>query len=516
MNDLKNTIIKFYITFILIVLALVLCSTTFAAEIDITTSSVRDDLESMEMDNLSYLSNDENIFITMAQYYDTKNNLRSYLYFNYVGSTDEMLLVNLSTSVMDDNYEISENFINYELKFINNDSTWVKYEILDLPNVNDTTRRYYINSISKAVSTYNISTFSLDDNINEEDGSDIGGGNVDNDTTLNSIILQVNQVFIYNGITNESIKVFHQEVETITITDKAVACYCYGDDWDMFGIDFEGMLEVGNIYTDAWYVFFNTDKRIDELLSVKLTYKKYEYSLINDQFMQTAHTEEFVNDYITNKKGGTIIGGVTTGFKDLTEEFSWIKYDNENTIKTIESGTEKVASAEKDWLGNYVWQYEELDNIMNLKEYEASSNETFVFTDYAEKYSWGVHFLDTERSCYATGYDVTATTGYGMCDVAILELTFVTDGVVKNCYAVDVPTDDFEGEVADKEINTMQEWFEKIMMLIGITILLVMLNFVLPIFKFIFNGIVALIKIIIYIITLPFKLIGTLFKRRKY
>ena len=493
MNKIKVLLSAIFI----FITSILLCGSSVvyaSSNVDITTSSVRDDLESMDMDKLSYLSDTENKFITMAQYYDNENLLRSYLYINYIGNVEATTLyVNVSTSVMDTDYNITENYQYYELSFVNNDETWCKYEILNLPNINETTRRYNIASINQ----YTIDEY---------------------ETEYYPTLLEVNQLFIFHGITNNTIEVFHEEVETITITDKAVACYCYGDDWDMFGIDFEGMLEVGNIYTDAWYVFFNTDKPIDELLSVKLTYKKFEYSLINDQFMQTAHTEEFVNDYITNKKGGTIIGGITTGFKDLTEEFSWIKYDSGNTIKTIESGTEKVVSAEKDWLGNYVWQYEELDNIMNLKEYEASSNETFVFTDYAEKYSWGVHFLDTERSCYATGYDVTATTGFGMCDVAILELTFVTNGVVKNCYAVDVPTDDFNGEVADKEIDTMQEWFEKIMMLIGVLVLVVILGYLSPIFSVIFKAFITCIKWalkgIALVITAPFKMIGALFKRK--
>ena len=51
-------------------------------DIDITTTSVRDDLESMDEDKLTYLSDDEFIFIAMSQYYDKEDNLRTYLYVN--------------------------------------------------------------------------------------------------------------------------------------------------------------------------------------------------------------------------------------------------------------------------------------------------------------------------------------------------------------------------------------------------------------------------------------------------
>nr|MBQ8890644.1 hypothetical protein [Clostridia bacterium] len=68
---------------------------TYYNDVDITTSSVRDDLASMGMDQLSYLSSTENCFITMAQYYDSDKNLRSYLYCNYIGPIDEQLSISL-------------------------------------------------------------------------------------------------------------------------------------------------------------------------------------------------------------------------------------------------------------------------------------------------------------------------------------------------------------------------------------------------------------------------------------
>lgn len=471
-----------FISVILFFLCLYLCCNfTFIyanSNIDITSSSVRDDLESMDMDKLSYLSDTENIFITMSQYYDNHNKLRSYLYFNYIGNFNQMsFYVELSTSVMDSDYNIVENYQFYELSYVNHEESWFKYEILNLSNLEDTTRRYNINSIGY----YEIS-------------SDL--------STYTPVFSEISQTFIYNGISNNSIQVFHQEVETITITDKVIAFYCYGAG-DTFWFQETDSMNPKDIYTDSWFVFFNTDKKIDELLEFELTYTQYDYHFYRCGYgYKTAAITEAEIESIKNNED-------TVYYDDFKNGKSYVTYHEPETV-IIEPGITKVSYIDKGWFGKYIVYYETLDNIMNLKEYQEKDNDTFVFTEYANEYNWGVHFTDTTRQFekwtdnfpIAINYD-----GSGMSNVAIFRLKFMTSGIIHNCYAVDTPTSDFEGN----STNFYDDILEKILMLIGILVLVIIFGALSPVFGIIFKGFIEILKFLVKgifaIVSLPFKII---------
>ena len=123
-------VINYMIIFFLIVLMLLIGSnntlSVYADSIDITTTSVRDDLKSMNEDKLSYLSDEEFIFIGMSQYYDKDDNLRTYLYANIpydISTFDYNWYATISTSVMDENYNITEDFKLYPIEYVNNGQT---------------------------------------------------------------------------------------------------------------------------------------------------------------------------------------------------------------------------------------------------------------------------------------------------------------------------------------------------------------------------------------------------------
>ena len=264
-----------------------------------------------------------------------------------------------------------------------------------------------------------------------------------------------------------------------------------------------------DIYTDAWYIFFNTDKKIDELMEIELTYTQYDYHLhhVFIPLVETAVTEEYIEE---NKKLYS---------SDYESGKSYVDY-HESEITVIEPGTTKVSYTDNKWFGKYDISYENLDNILDLKEYQAQDSDKFIFTDYANKYAWGVHFKDTERFYDSLGNSTSGMIQYydldgsGMSDVAILRLKFKTSGIVHNCYAVDVPTDDFTGESAEVDTK-FEEWFEKILALVGILVLVVIIGYLLPIFKALFEGLGVILKWILVIISLPFRLIGSLFRTKK-
>ena len=449
-------------------------STTKSSNVDITTSSVRDDLASMDEDKLSYYSQYTNIFIAMSQYYDKDENLRTYVYFNYVGDTSTPLQIYLSVATKDSNDNITEDFQYYELSFVNNDSTWVKYEVLGLPNIENVTRRYKIAGIYSE----------------------------------HSAICEIDETYIFHGLSNDSIEVFNQEIETITITEKEVRFFCYGEEskwYEFWGID--GLLGNNKKYTDAWYIFFNTDKPMDDLLEIEITYKPYDYHI---QFLAGCNMSyEITDEVLQNRIDGT----------DFDEETT-LTY-GEQTVVTITPGKTKVSET-TNWWGGYETAYQELDNIMDLREYEAKGTEEnpFVFTEQAKKYTWGVNFLNTEKTSLHKGVNVMGTSvtttvvdGSGVRNTAILRLKYEINGVVKNAYAFDIPTDDFEGSDAQIDLTSFEDIFERILSIIMLLVLVIIIvnigiPVLFPLFKLLVKAVSGIISIIVSIFALPFKLIS--------
>lgn len=480
---MKKKFTLFLLALLLIQLALPVFTSVAATanvkNVDITSSSVREDLASMGEDKLTYLSDTKNVFIGMSQYYDLSDKLRTYVYFNYIGSTDEDLKISISTSVTDENYNITEAYKDYDLRFVNNDSTWVKYEVLNLPNLDFVTRRYKIAEIFSATST----------------------------------ILSIDETYIFHGITNDSIEVLNQYVETITITDKEVRFFCYGDEsswFDFWGID--GYLGDNKKYTDAWYIFFNTDKPIDNLLEVEITYMPYDYHIqcLGGCKMSKAFTEAEIQNRL---EAG-----------DFDEKTTCVY--GKQTVVTITPGTTKV-SATTNWWGGYETTYRELDNIMDLREYESMDEDgnVFVFTEQAEKYTWGVNFFNTEKTSYLKSVNLVGQSsdsivvdGTGVCNTALLRLKYEINGIVKNAYCIDIPTDDFEGSDAEEDFGSLKELFERLASLILLVLLIVVvvnvgMPVLMPLSKFFINCCVLLLSVVWSFIRLPFKILFT--NRRK-
>lgn len=438
--------------------------------IDITTSSVRSDLASMGEDKLSYLSDKDFIFITMSQYYDLDDNLRSYVYINlptYLKNSVDDLCISLSTSTMNEENNITEKYAAYTLYYVNNDSSWYKYEILGLPNLDKTLRRYNLRDIYS---------------------------NKDSDQ------FDINETFIFYGITNDTIEVFKQEVETIEITDKEVSFFCYGKEssyLSFFG--FDEAMKWGATYTDSWFVFFNTDKPMDELLEIDITYKQYDYII---EFLGTCPMNSPITEEVLNERLNLDNPNISNKY---STEISY--YDQ--TIKTITPGTTKVSSKD-NWWGGYKTSYATIDNIMDLRKYNSTdeSGNPFVFTEQAKKYTWGVNFLTTEKKCIGNsvsimgqGVSTAVIDGSGISNTAILRLKYETSGIVKNCYVVDTPTDDFSGNAAVVKDEDF-DWWEWILTVLILILLALLLLVLMPILSTIFR-----------ILLLPFKLIIKLIKK---
>lgn len=448
--------------------------------LDLTTSNVRDDLSSMGLDSLSFLSETENNFIGMSQYYDSNNNLRTYVYMNYIGDPSDSLTISISTSVSDPEGKITEKFTPYELVFCNDFYTLRKYEVVGLSNNKTVTRRFKLQNIS-----------------------------------LEEPLLELDKLFVFHGITNNTIEVFRQEVETITITDKEVHFYCYGDqnDWaDFWGGS--GKLGWGETYTDAFYIFFNTDKPIDNLLEIEVTFKPYIYYV--ERLGYVDKTTSFTMDYL-NK-----IANDTT---DPCFDSVLVKEEDQQRF-VVAPGTTRVQASET-WFGSTTYKYEDLDNIMDLREYDIKDGMPFVFKKQKEKYTWGVNFFNAtrastegSRSLMGSYMASTAIYGYGVSDTAILRLKYETNGIIKNAYAIDTPTDDFTGNDAYVDIpdpwDKAWEFFQMILEILSIILLIVIIApFIGPLINIVFSILKFLFNCLVFIITFPYKLVERYSKQNK-
>ncbi len=377
-------------------------------------TSVVDDLKKLDKYTNEYITSTDNQFITLTQAYDSDNSLHTYVFLNYVGSNDDVLVIYLNTSLEFDNFRpLSIDLISYD-----NNSSLKKYEIPSLDNLNNATRKYEISGIYRSEGT----------------------------SLVNLLRFDVHPIFYFNGTTNDNLECYYQEIETITITDKQVSFFCYGNSMNFFFKD-TGLMQSGNKYTDAWYVFFNTDKKIDNLISIDLSYVQFNFCVgasSGNTKMDYVFTEEWVKNFVEKPTGAYNTSTFEGDFK--------FEYDDVKTV-TIEPGTKKIDETQYGWFNVHKTTYETLDNIMDLRKYKAQNEDTFVFTDYANTYTWGVHFNDTKKSFEQKGSNnaaglVTAST---VTEVTILSLTFETDHKEKTLLAIDTPSksEDNQGNIAE-------------------------------------------------------------------
>lgn len=443
-------------------------------------SSVVTDLKALDLYKFDYVSNNTNLFITCSQQYNRQSILKTFIYLNYIGNSEDKLYAYMSITFDDsvfDNYRMT--LVSYD-----NKTNFKKYEIdnSQLNNLNYATRRFNINSI----------------NLNE------------------TSIINVEKQFYFNGTNQKNIECYTEHMETVK-TNGIVEFIPYGDGLDFFNIHTD-TLAFNREYTDSWFVFFNIDYDIDELKSVKLTYHQFDYKITNggdNLKMNFAFTEDYCKDKVANPYW-YYNTGITGGFKNTTE--SYLNYQ-EPVTRTITEGSTKVTTKNYGWFGNYKIEYDTVDNLLDLKSYNAKDSDKFVFNKEAENYSYGVHFADTIRQAYqpdkAPNGLCSYIVGSGFTDVAILELSVMVSGVEKRLLAVGESIKDFDsGDIIQTDDKSILDIIKKILELLGIIILLVVLIFfsslIVPIGK-----ILRLVwKSIVYIIKLPFKLIIYIFKQK--
>lgn len=414
-------------------------------------SSVKSDLNQV-LDIEEYSSDGIFEFLTLQeQYYkDNTYDVFIYLKFNPEQLGFDNWYISIST-VLQPNEETPEAFILYPLTLVSRYGFYLKFKVGqdDINQNTATTRRYYVNDIKIKTNT----------------------------NTYNSIFAYYNLdehhwEFYFHGLYSDSQDVTSvmNDYEIITITDKAIADYVYGDSANFLWWE-TGFMKSHDIYNDTWYVFFNTDldHDISSLSSVTITYKQYDFNW----YPYCALVGPGVN--FTNPPIKTLISEKNLLSEDLGDQGSFdyesqiltqdgispLYVTSETKTKRVEKGLSTVYTTEYGWFNQMQVLSEQVSNIIDLEndEWTSSDDRVFAFEDYKGTYRWGVHFADTSRYLrdehaskttnmhgYTYNYYYSFIEGSTMADIAILELEYVdsrSQNVVR-ALANDNPTSDID------------------------------------------------------------------------
>ena len=469
---------------------------------DITTTTVEEDLASMGEDKLTNLSPTKNIFLGMSQCIVSDSSgqpmAKTYVYVNWIGSTTSDLNIALSCAVSGADKSIEETYTVYKLKLCDKYETWCKYEVTHasacngvkclnvcgLPNKYQTTRRFVIREIY-------------------------------DDSKTNSI--ELDETRIFNGFVNEDIKVFKEEYETITITNKEVHFITTGkDNWwqDVFRKN-EGVCKDNVTYPDCWFVFFNTDKEMLSIEEIDIQFIPYTY-----RFLSSSKTVR-MDQVFTDTQIATRLGELYEAGYSLEQHYL---YYLDRQIVTIKPGKTSFTYG-NDWWMDFRKDIYECDNIIKLSNYQGktdSENNPFVFDEFAGKYEWGVMFY-TSRKYTKSEDGGTIVEAQGVNQTAILRIKYLSaTGEVVNALAIDTPTDEFTGSAAiigglndwlNDVKNSLGDWTSKLSkilpMILAAFVLLILgpyiLPFIMPVLKILITGFIKIFKFVINLILVPIK-----------
>lgn len=342
----------------------------------------------------------------------------------------------------------------YDLTLLNSNGVFFKYKVEDF-TVRESNVRYYdvVSLLYKLAEPY-------------ENG-------LGQTITHKSIIVEQKwEALTFEGKTTYRM----EESKTVTITDKVVGFIRY---WDGF--------KWIQSYTDSHFVAFSTDLQIDSLFEASLTFIKKDY-------------EE------------TITYGVSKGRKYSSE-----------TLVPIDIFSDDDGENEGNGLfgKKYTWK-----RIEKVSDFMKSDSISVIKQDLTslEKHKWVLRFYETKfKDSFMQ--NVSCITAVEVSDVTILRLKFKTAGKPYNLGVVDnyqTGPDEPSGTV-DPEIDLgIDDIWEKIQKIISLVLILVIGGVIVailsPFIPMIVKGIVLvfswIIKGICWVICLPFKLIGKLFKRK--
>lgn len=359
----------------------------------------------------------------------------------------------LSTEFTPDGQNINPDI--YYLELVSTDSVFDKYVVKDF-RVSEEPYRYY-----------NIVT--LYRNFNPEIDEVTTGGVIENF----ELGIGVGQQWCAYYL-NDSIVYEMNTFDTVEIDIGYTGSVSFGSGFtigDLAGI---------HTYGDAWFIAFNVeDYIVKKIYDADLKYKIRSKRQYSNGFSWSTEYGEWSEDLPATLKSEDTATYKGDGL--FAKEYTWNKIcTSSDFISQLEGQGIEISEEAKNELSQNAWVF------------------AFLQTEKEDVYSDGVsQILSSQVSA------VTVIRLHFM-DIKgdVYNLGVVSDRVSPD----DIP--DASGSGTDTELP---EWVQKLLMIVGIILLLVIFNTFFPFVKFIFSlictGIKTIVSIVFYIVTLPFRLI---------
>ena len=491
-------VINYIIIFFLLVVGLLIGSSNNALLVNADVIAHTDVLDDLKKDNSFDVSNypimTYNEFVENNKDDDPTND-KELINVIHIGESDEKELYVYTYQPIETNYSLTAKYLTmsvgensldynkYDLKLVSTNSVFKKYKLINYLVSNDVYRYYNISEIERPFDSL-IDTKISDETITDYKTHAVG---------QTWCCYYKNDTIIYEAETLQYVEI------QPTIND-----YIYYDS----GFSFSDIVGVKD-KCRSYYIAFNVNNfDVTKIYDADLTYK---YLEVKYNYAKNMITKE--ESYHYKNESGTWIDEPWTD-----ENFLSKKVTLKETDKTSYKG-------EGLWAKEYNW-----DRIMKADEFVSRLEEKGGTWGTTTKETllnsqWVFAFSEYAYQSYSQISGGTTTGGYEgtlVKEVDILRLHFASKqgtynlGVVGDTTTADnIPGGNANG-IDEKQLT---EWFEKILMLIGIILLCTILNFVTPIFSVVFNVLGKCLKWIlkglILVITAPFKLIGSLFKKRR-
>ena len=347
----------------------------------------------------------------------------------------------------------------YDLTLLNVDGVFQKYKVEGVTVKEDSVRYYDITAIHRP----------FDETIDDPTDTNV-------DQTINEVVFEVAQLWTVQTTEDGKILYTMKTTEVILITAKVVGYIRYPDGY-----------KLANTACDSHFIAFSTDRKIDDLLEADVSYSSQEFTQVI----------------------ATGVGIQKTPGELLEKQIAYIE-------------KEQVGSNTGDglWGNKYEWKRIEKVSTMTASDKE-NLNLTAGTVEDMQALTWIVRFIDTEyvSSPLANNYKKWTE----ISNVTILRLKFITDGITYNLGAVDnkvTGSNDPLG-IADTKLDDFMEEMKDLLgkfgiallVIFGLILLLFVLSLIFPVLK---DGIYFIFtwawKIVWFVVTLPFVLIGKLFQ----
>lgn len=350
----------------------------------------------------------------------------------------------------------------YTLTLLSHSDGFMKYKVNGLTVKNSKIRYYQIIQVERAFN-------SLIDNSS-------GVIPMSATSTSGTVAYAVNQNWKAETQSDGTVLYSWTYFETITITDRF-------DGSILYPIDRGFWLWDADTNVTSHFVAFSTDRKMDSIVDADITFYSVEYvrDLLLDRLIYLEETRTF----------------------------------HELTLRDIDS-----VSYEEAGIFGRIYSWKRIQTVSEFLEQEEKYLTTDAYNSIKEK-SFVFRFCESEYTEF-----LEQINGSEVSEVTILRIKFICDGAVYNMGVVNnrvtpdlVPDgshdeDNIFDGLGDDASQWLKELWEKIEKFLSLVLVVLLLGIIVCFCPWIFTLLWFVIKIIFWVISLPFRLIALLFKKK--